>query len=255
MLVRLCTALLLLAPISAARADETPQHLFYEAVPGAGPDAVPYEIRERFTERVRRDLVPAVLQASGVNPSTAETTLHMGGYLLRTHPALHTEARLADGPADRLAAALAWALEQETVLVADFAGGATAYAILRFPDGALTPDRAQRFFRAAAATHKGLGGGYTAFGDGMLFLNMRDADGKPYSGLEDASFVVALRHAADRFAEVSVTVAETGQAEARFIAGKEAQSRLGAQALAALHPLRARHDALLKDVLAPQAAN
>ncbi|WP_207458401.1 hypothetical protein [Azospirillum sp. SYSU D00513] len=246
LLLPLCLAFALFGHPAKPRAAEAEQHLFYEALPGAGPD-VPYEERRRLTEQVRDALVPEVLRLSGIAPGAAVTDLRMGGYLLRTNPSLHTRSALADAPADRLGAALALALHQDSVLVADFAGGNTGYALVRFPEGGLTPELAQRFFRAAAAVHKGLGGGYTALGDSLLFLNLRGEDGAPYSGLEDASFLVALSRAAERFAEAPVTVAETGRADARLVGanGPEAAA-IGDSGLAALGPLRGRFDALLK---------
>ncbi len=63
----------------------------------------------------------------------------------------------------------------------------------------------------------GLGGGYTAFGDDMIFLNVRDGQGQPYSKLEDAPFEAAMRKAADSFGLAKATVSQNGKARARFV--------------------------------------
>lgn len=243
-LARLLVLLALLLPAGPALAQAVEQHLFFEAVTADLPADMPYDARRRLTERVRGDLLPAILENCGA--AAAMTGSGMGGYRLRTNPSLHMTVTLADGPADRLAAALAWALDQESVLVADFAApggaspdGTTGYALVHFPEGALTPDLAQRFFLAAATLHDGLGGGYTAMGDGMLFLNLRGADGRPFSGLSDEAFTDALARAASGFP--GAALAGTGRADARLIL------RPAAAPFPSLAPLRARHAALIQE--------
>lgn len=229
------------------------QHLFFEAVPADVPADTPYEARRRLTERVRDDLVPSVLRAAGISEAQAVTELRMGGYRLQTNPSLHMTAPLTDEQADRLAAALGRVLAQDSVLVADFSSSdmagvdrSTGYALVRFPAGTLTPGLAQRFFLAAAAEHEGLGGGYTAFGDTLLFLNLRDADGQPFSGLTDTGFAAALGRAAQRFPGAALT--ETGRADARLVAP------LPPTGHPALESLRARHAALMSETLTPEPA-
>lgn len=252
LLARLLLLLALLAPAAPAPAQmvaqAVAQHLFFEAVTDDLPAALPYDARQRLTERARDDLLPAALRESGVEVAEAATELRMGGYQRRTNPSLHMAVTLPDDAADRLAAALAWVLNQESVLVADFssADGTTGYALVRFPDGTLTPDLAQRFFLAAAAVDGGLGGGYTAFGDSMLFLNLRGADGRPFSGLSDADFTAVLGRAVATFP--GAVLAETGRADARLI---ERPSTAPSPTLA---PLRARHAALVQQTRTPENA-
>jgi len=247
-LIRLLVVLALLAPAAPALAQAVTQHLFYEAVPADVPADASYEVCRRLTERVRDELVPAVLRAAGVEAEKAATEQRMGGYRLRTNPNLHTTISLADAPADRLAAVLAWVFQQDNVLVADFAegDGTTGYALVRFPKGTLTPESAQRFFVAAAAIHDGLGGGYTAFSDNLLFLNLRGANGAPYSGLSDADFAAALRRTADGFA--GTVLAETGRVDARLVENPQQNGD------PALTPLRARHAALVAETLTREPA-
>ncbi|MBB3266988.1 hypothetical protein FHW79_004637 [Azospirillum sp. OGB3] len=242
---RLALALALILGSVPAFAQAVAQHLFFEAVPADAPPNMSYEARLRLTERARTELLPAILDAAGLEGAGAVADLRMGGYRLRTNPSLHLTLRLEDTPADRLAGAIAWSFSQESVLVTDFdsADGATGYALVRFPAGSLTPDRAQRFFLAAAAEHEGLGGGYTAFGDTLLFLNLRDDDGKPYSGLPDDAFTELLRRATDAFP--GAVLAATGRADARLILQPPQPDRL------ALAPLRARHTALVSEILNP----
>ncbi|MFC5358770.1 hypothetical protein [Azospirillum himalayense] len=241
-------ALALIFATAPAFAQAVAQHLFFEAVPAGAPPDASYEARQRLTERARTDLLPAILDAAGLDGTGTVADLRMGGYRLRTNPSLHLTLRWEDGPADRLAGAIAWSLEQDSVLVADFdsADGATGYALVRFPAGSLTPDRAQRFFLAAAAEHEGLGGGYTAFGDTLLFLNLRDGDGASYSGLTDDAFVEFLRRAADAFP--GAVLAATGRADARLVLQPPQPDS------PALAPLRARHAALVSEILTTEPA-
>lgn len=64
----------------------------------------------------------------------------------------------------------------------------------------VTSDCAHRVFLRAAQIYQGLGGGFTAFGCEMLFINLRDEKGQPYSGLDDAAFAAALGRASSGFA-------------------------------------------------------
>ena len=247
-LVRLLVALAALGTAIPALAQGTAQHLFYEAVSADVPADASYPARQRLTERARDELVPAILSIMGLDDQSVATELRMGGYRLHTNPSLHTAAPLADAPADRLAAAIAWTFRQDSVLVADFTGGdgTTGYALVRFPEGTLTPATAQRFFEAAARVHAGLGGGYTAFGDTLLFLNLRGPDGQPYSSLSDADFTATLHRAVADFQGVVLT--ETGLADARLVTPPPANDN------PALIPLRARHAALIAETVSPEPA-
>lgn len=237
-------ALLLLSNLPAA-AQNGVRHLFYEAVV-AGSQAAPYATREALTGQVQAEILPDLLAALQVPPDRVHTELRMGGYLRETNPALHSAVEMTEGESDRLALALGWTLSQDSVLVSDLderASAGTGYAVVGFAPGTLTPDLAQRFFLAAAAVHDGLGGGYTAFGDRLLFLNLRGTDGRPYSGLEDASFVTALGYAATHFPGASL--AGSGTSSARLVESAGVPQALGEAVLARLRPLRDRHAALL----------
>jgi hypothetical protein len=138
----------------------------------------------------------------------------------------------------------------------DEAGG-TAYVTVSFPDDALTPEGAQAFFEHAAAIEEGLGGGYTAFGDSMIFLNVRDGDGGPYSGIEDELFAALLGYAAATFEPETLTISGAGVAEARFVEndweaspnGEDYAATLADSALVAeLDGLRAAHTALIEEM-------
>lgn len=64
----------------------------------------------------------------------------------------------------------------------------------------VTSDCAHRVFLRAAQIYQGLGGGFTAFGCEMPFINLRDEKGQPYSGLDDDAFAAALGKATRGFA-------------------------------------------------------
>ena len=250
-----------LAAGAGARAQAPQQLLSYEAIPSAqlplDLDASTYAERAEATRAALVELVPAIAAAVSVDPDALETEVTPGGYLLKTNASLQTRARITDERAERLAAALGYVFRQWSVLVSqpgDAEEGRTGYVVVGFPKDALTPALAQSFFDFAARTHQGLGGGYTAFGDEMLFLNLRDGDGAPHGGLADLDFAARLGFSAGAFPDAQAKVVEAGRAEARLVGndweaapeGEGYAAIIGdAEALAALDALRAEHDALI----------
>jgi hypothetical protein len=241
-------------------AQEADVLLSYEAIPSVqiplNLDAATYAQREALTQAALETIAPRVIAAAGVDPAGVETDLTPGGYLLKTNASLQARAAVDPATATRLAASLGYVFRQWSVLVTAFdaAEGGTAYVSVGFPEGALTAELAQDFFEAAAAVDQGLGGGYTAFGDDMLFLNVRDGEGAPYSGLDDIAFAARLGQAAGAFGQ-GARVADAGRAEARFVEndweaasdGEDYAATLADPALvAALDGLRAEHTALVE---------
>lgn len=251
-------ALLLLAWVRPAPAVDPAWLFSYEAIPSAqvelpGLDKAGYDQRANLTREAARVLVPEILTVMGVHPGTAETQVTPGGYLLRTNASLQTKVPLGEAQAGRLAAALGYVFRQYSVLVSDFgrSDGGTAYVAVSFPAGTLDARLAQRFFEAAAARDEGLAGGYTALGDTMYFLNVRDSSGAPYSRLTDEVFAGLLGEVAAGFGE-GASFAGSGQAEAVFVAnewiedpgGEDYIAQLGgpgAPELVRLNTLRDRH--------------
>jgi hypothetical protein len=252
----------LLAAASAAEAQERAQLLSYEALPSAqialDLSAADYAQRAEVTAAALESIAPRVIAAAGFDPEAVETEMTPGGYLLNTNASLQARAVMSDEEATRLAAALGYVFRQWSVLVSELGDdGGTAYVSVAFPEDALTPEAAQAFFEHAASVAEGLGGGYTAFGDDMIFLNVRDGDGGPYSGMEDESFAAQLGYAAGTFPGAPLTVAAAGVAEARFVDndweaapnGEDYAETLADPALvAALDGLRAEHTALIEDM-------
>lgn len=258
MIARIGVAAALWAAGAAAQDGQRAQLLSYEAIPSAQValdlSAATYAERERFTRAVLEEIAPKVIEAAGFDPGQVETELTPGGYLLRTNASLQARAPMRDAEATRLAAALGYAFRQWSVLVSELGekGGGTAFVTVAFPEDALTPEAAQAFFEHAAAEHEGLGGGYTAFGDEMIFLNVRGEDGAPYSGLGDLAFAARLGRAAGTF-DPPLAVSAAGAAEARFVGndwetspqGEDYVETLSDPVLVArLDALRAEHDAL-----------
>ncbi|WP_260686798.1 hypothetical protein [Rhizobium leguminosarum] len=98
---------------------------------------------------------------------------------------------------------------------------------MRFPQGSLNATVAQRFFEAADATKIGLGGGYAVFGDEQIFLNAKNFEGKPYSGLDDASFQDGLSRAAVSFGNPKLKVSSFVNATVHFIGNDWQRSTIG----------------------------
>lgn len=254
--------ILLAFPVRPAPAADPAYLLSYEAIPSAqvdlpGLERATYEQRAELTRESARVLVPEILTVMEVNPGKAETEVTPGGYLLHTNASLQTKVPLAEGQAPRLAAALGYVFRQYSVLVSDFGrkDGETGYVAISFPKGALDASLAQRFFEAAAERDEGLGGGYTALGDTMYFLNVRDSSGAPYSRLADETFAGLLGEVAAEFGE-GASVAGSGHAEALFVGNEWTEDRDGeayvaqlgggdAPELARLNILRDRHTAMV----------
>lgn len=198
--------------------------LSYEATPSSGFNLpglarASYDDRAAFSAQVLKQIIPQIISANGIDPATLETEVTPGGYLLKTNASLQTEGELDDITADRLAGSLGYVFRQYSVLVSrlDDTSGKTGFVIVQFPENTLNAAVAQKFFEAADATKKGLGGGYTAFGDEQIYLNVTNSEGKPYSGLDDDAFLDGLKQTAASFHAPQPEIAASGKATARFI--------------------------------------
>lgn len=247
---------------AAAQTPDRLQHLVsYEAIPSAqielNLDAATYAQREALTAEALETIAPRVAEAVGLDPADVETALTPGGYLLDTNASLQALALTSEQEAARLAAALGYVFRQWSVLVSrlDDESGETGYVSIRFPEGALNGEMAHAFFMAAADVDGGLGGGFTAFGDEMIFLNVRDGEHAPYSGLDDIAFAAMLGQAAGAFPDAELVVGGAGYAHAFFVDndwetapdGEDYAAALDDPALVtALDGLRAEHTALVE---------
>jgi hypothetical protein len=232
--------------------------LSYEATPSAGfhlPQLAKasYDDRAAFSAEALKEIVPQIVAANGIDPATLKTEVTPGGYLLKTNASLQTEGELEDSTADRLAGSLGYVFRQYSVLASrlDDKTGKTGFVVVRFPKDSLDATVAQKFFELADATQKGLGGGYTVFGDEQIFLNVTNSDGKPYSGLDDITFENGLKRAAASFGEPEAEVFSSGKATARFIGNDWEKSKRGedyqAQLGGADSPLVKKLDEISKD--------
>ena len=216
--------------------------LSYEATPSVGfvlPGLAKasYDDRAAFSSQVLQEIVPKIVTANGIDPKVLISEVTPGGYLLKTNASLQSQGELDDAAADRLAASFGYIFHQWSVLVSrlDDKAGQTGFVVVRFPKDRLDAAVAQKFFEQADAAQKGLGGGYTAFGDEQIFLNVTDSSGKPYSGLDDGAFLDGLTRTAAAFGDPKPEIADTGKASARFVgndwekskAGEDYVSRLG----------------------------
>nr|WP_286198631.1 hypothetical protein [Mesorhizobium sp. BR1-1-16] len=182
-------------------------------------EAAGYADRAAFAAKALEEIVPKIADAVGIDSNDLDTEVTPGGYLLKTNASLQTEAEISGDEADRFAAGLGYVFRQYSVLVSglDDENATTGYVVVTFPDNTLDDKVAQAFFEKAASVDKGLGGGYTAFGDDQIFLNVVGDDGKPYSGLDNAAFLAGLTKAASEFGPPKPTISGSGTATARFI--------------------------------------
>ncbi|MFN3614302.1 MAG: hypothetical protein ACK4WC_07060 [Rubrimonas sp.] len=260
--MRWMTTAALAALIGAAGpAAAAEMHLIsYEAIPSVQTDidlaGATYDQRAELTAMVRDAIAPQVIAALAMDGALIETDLTPGGYLLNTNASLQARGQITEVEAIRLAAALGYVLRQWSVMVSRFDDdlGDTGYVVVSFPEDALTPEAAQAFFEAAAQLDEGLGGGYTAFGDEMIFLNVRDGEHVPYSGLDDIAFAALLGQAAGAFDGAELMITRAGYAHALFVGndwnaatqGEDyARTLNDPELVAELDALRAAHEALV----------
>jgi uncharacterized protein (UPF0297 family) len=217
--VRACRlALIVVAALVWGSAASAQNFIYvaYQAIPGTRtgwPDIarLDYNARQRLSEDVQRRILPDVIRALGMQTMALETQIVPGGYMLKTDPSFVTRFPPAEEEAAlRFAAALGYVLRQDSMLVfaVDATAGQSRTVRVRFAGECLTPQTAQLFFEQAARTNKGLGGGYTAFGCEMLFINLRDDKNAPYSGLNDTQFAAVLERAAIGFAPPASVIGE-----------------------------------------------
>jgi hypothetical protein len=219
------------------------------------PAKLPYGKRAEFAEAALRDEVPKIIDLLKLPADKISTLMMPGGYKLETNASLQSSFEVDDKTADVFAAALGYTFRQWSVLVTDFAPqgeGDTAYGVITF-DHAVSGAEADAFFKHAAKVNPALGGGFTAFDEEMFFLNVTDAEGKPYSGVDDKTFLADLAKAAQDYTAEKVQMTGTGRADARFIEndwnaspdGEDYAKRLGETVTGGLKVLRSGHDAAL----------
>ncbi|WP_343717841.1 hypothetical protein [Inquilinus sp.] len=222
-------------PAPAPEAPVGPTQLFsYEVLTfkplGLDDKKATYADRAAFTEHVRDTELPKILDLLKIPADQVQTELTPGGYQLETNASLQSAFEADAKTSDLFAAAIGYTFRQWSVLITDFTPegqGNTAYAVVTFKDHTPSGEEAQAFFQHAAEVNKGLGGGYTAFGHDLYFLNIGDSEGKAYSGLDDATFVAELTKAAQSFKGSPVSVSRSGRVDARFVENDWAKSKTG----------------------------
>jgi len=216
-----------------------------------------YADRAAVTEQVKDTELPKILSLLKIPADQVQTEVTPGGYQLQTNASLQSAFETDPKTADLFAAAVGYTFRQWSVLITDFTPegqGNTGYAVVSFKDHAPSGEEAQAFFEHAAAVNKGLGGGYTAFGRDLYFLNIADSTGKAYSGLDDATFVAELTKAAQTFTGTPVAVTRSGRVDARFVendwdkskTGQDYAKILGRDLTRKLTQLRREHEKALR---------
>jgi len=228
----------------------------------------PYGERAAVTREAVEIVLPSVLTWAGrVSPLTDRLegpAITPGGYRLKTSPSVQLVLRSTVDEATRLGAALGFVFRQWAVMISN----ADARRILgdrrrhvglvriEIAGRPIDADLAHRFFLHAAATDKGLGLGYTSFGSALLYLNIRDATGTPFSGMNDLGFTERLKAAAASFTLDSLRVLPPIDVDAWFVENDWAKAPNGNQYArlfgddlqkAQAKLLQGRADALLRD--------
>jgi hypothetical protein len=242
MLHRRAFLLALIATILlAGRSHAAEWRIAFQVVPDRA-DAV-YTRQAAQTAAVISELGPPLLGAVGFDPNSFDVEVVAGGYQGRMSPSAVMDIEADAAGAARLASACGIVFDQQGVLEWREADDA--------PDGAvevafqsLTPTLAEFFFRTAIGVDRGLAGGFTARDNALLFINLRGADGRPTSGLNDGRFEAALRTAARVFG-TTITGVRTLRVEAHIAAKDGYAAAVGAAAMPELDKLRARRAALV----------
>lgn len=236
-LLSIAALLLLAAPAQAAD-----WRVAFQVVPEQA-DAI-YTKQAARTAAIISELGPPILGAVGLDPTTFDADVVAGGYRGRINPTVVMDVDGDAATARRVASACGLVFDQASVLVwRDDAAGPDFAVDVMFTS--LTPTLTEFFFRQAMGVNRGLGGGFTAGDNRLLFINLRGPDGRPLSGLDDAQFLAALQTAAKAFG--SLATVQPRRVEARLIARDDGAYAAAARAaaLAELDKLRERRAALI----------
>jgi hypothetical protein len=205
-LAALLATLLLAAPARAAE-----WQVSFET--GHADPSQPYTVQATETVQLVSELGPAVFEAIAGDAGAFDAEITPGGYQGQIAPSVLLQLDTGRVDAERIAIAFGYVFEQDSVLVWREGEGATLLVSVELPS--LTPNLADHFFRLAMAVNPALGGGFTARGNRMQFINLRGPDGKLLGGLDDQKFEAALRTAAASFGGLATVT--TGRVEAVLI--------------------------------------
>jgi len=230
------------AVLFAGRAHAAEWRIAFQVVPDRA-DAV-YSRQAAQTAAIISELGPPLLGTVGLDPNSFDAEVVAGGYQGRMSPSAVMDVEADAAAAGRLASACGIVFDQQSVLEWREADGTPDVAV-EIAFQSLTPTLAEFFFRTAIGVDRGLAGGFTARDNALLFINLRGADGRPASGLDDGRFEAALRTAARAFG-AAITGVRPLHVEAHLIAAKDGYAAtIGAAALTELDKLRARRAALI----------
>lgn len=202
---------------------------------GAADPSVPFAARAETTAVYVSELGPPVLAAAGVDAGAFDAEIVPGGYEGKINPAVLLTLEGSEDEARRVAAAFGHVFEQSSVLIWRETATGSLVAAVTLPS--VTPNLADHFFRVAGAIERGLSGGFTARGNQLLFINLRGADGKPFSGLTDAAFTAALERTSAVFGGIGTV--STSRATATLVE-KADYAALTGSAMPTLERLKAR---------------
>ncbi len=229
-LALVAVVLLAAAPLRAAE----PWFIAFETGGDSDP-AIPFAAKAETTALLISELGPPGLAAVGLDPGLFDAEIVPGGYMAKINPAVLLTLDGNEEQARRAAAAFGHIFGQSAVLIWRDASQGSVAVVVSLP--AVTPTLADHFFRLAATIEPGLAGGFTARGNQLLFINLRGADGKPFSGLDDDRFAAGLQRAAGQFGGIASV--SMSRVTATLVERADYTALLGAS-LATVERLKAR---------------
>ncbi len=225
----------------AGRTQAAEWRIAFQVVPDRA-EAV-YTRQAAQTAAIISELGPPLLSAVGFDSTSFDAEVVAGGYQGRMSPSAVMDIDTDAAGAGRLASACGIVFDQQSVLEwRDADTGPDLAVEVAFQS--LTPTLADFFFRTAIGVDRGLAGGFTARDNALLFINLRGADGRPASGLDDGRFEVALRTAARVFG-TTITGVRSLPVEAHLVSKDGYAAAVGPAAVPELDKLRARRRALI----------
>ena len=190
-----------------------------------------YATKATFVSDAQSMFLTDIVTALAIDSADVMTEVRPGGFSANSFPSMYTRYETtSDKDCDRLGAAFGYVFRQQSVLVFRYDAGDSGHVQVDFPSGELDGASAQAFFVHAIGENLALQGGYSAFGDSLIFINLRSPGGFIYSGLDDEQFVQAMEDAAGSYSDMTLTTS-AGESNAHLVENNWTSSTDGSKYL------------------------